>query len=280
MQKIVKNKRLLHILLGFLIASTAYMYMEYRYENKVLQAFIHSIKNTENLNQYDEQAIVVASMNKIHTQMKLINVTAMNLDLSSIENTFTSPLLKYALTKDGACGGNSLVLAQVLNGMGFKVKPAQMKVDGQFGGHIIMETEINGKSCILDPLYNLAFKNMDGTLASFEEVHSNWDYFKNQVPPDYNFNYCYDDVRYTNWNKAPLIGPAIKIILNTFLGKTSANKISIRALFLNPKKILFYLFSFFLGFSIISILNKKYFKITIPELRYKVAYKRKLTSPS
>jgi hypothetical protein len=280
MQKIVKNKRLLHILLGFLVASTAYMYMEYRYENKVLQAFIHSIKKTENLNQYDEQAIVLASMNKIHTQMKLNNSTAMNLDLSSFENTFTSPLLKYALTKDGACGGNSLVLAQVLNGMGFKVKPAQLKVAGVYGGHIVIETEINGKSCVLDPLYNLAFKNIDGTLASFDEVHNNWNYFKNQVPENYDFKYNYEDVRYTNWSKIPVIGPAVKIVLNSLMGKASANKVSIRSLFLNPKKLMFYLFSFLLGFSIISILNKNYFHITIPVLRFKITYRRKVTSPS
>jgi hypothetical protein len=280
MQKIVKKKRLLHILLGFLIASTAYLYMEYRYEQKILQAFIQSIKKTENLNQYDEQALVLASMHKIHTQMKLINATAMNLDLSTFENTFTSPLLKYALTKDGACGGNSLVLSQVLDGMGFKVKPSQMEVNGKFGGHIIVETQINGKWCVLDPLYNLAFKNVDGTLASFDEVKNNWAIYKSQVPSNYDFKYAYTDARYTNWSKLPIIGPATKIVLNAIIGKNTANKISLRALFLNPKKLCFYLFGFLLGFSVISILNKKYLRVSIPSIKFQMNYARKILNNS
>ncbi len=264
--------------MGFLLASTAYLYLEYRYEQKILGAFVNSIHNTTNLNRYDEEAVALAAMNKIHVQMSQKEITSMGMELNQFEQLMTSPLLQFALTKDGACGGNSLVLAQVLDGMGFKVKPGQMKVNGKFGGHIITEALVNGKWIVLDPLYNLVFRNEKGQLASFDEVSSNWNYFKSQVPSHYNPDYQYAGIQYTNWAKLPVVGSIAKATITLFAGKATAEDFSFRALTLNPKKIMFYLSFYLLGFSIISILNKKYLKISLPSFRFKPKY-RPVTAP-
>jgi hypothetical protein len=275
MSYIYKNKRLLHVLLGLLIASSAYLYLEYRYEKKVLQAFIQSVYSNSKLNFNDDKAVILAAMEKTHLQMRQKEITSMGLELNGFEQFATSPLLQFALTKDGACGGNSLVLAQILTGMGFKVRPGQMQVNGVYGGHIILETKLNNRWIVLDPMFNLSFTNKSGELATFEEVKNDWAFYKAQVPANYKMEYQYQGMRYTNWAKIPFLGSIVKGTISLFAGKSYAETFSARSLILNPKKILFFLSIYILGFSIISIFNKKYLKIRVPKINIKPALQKK-----
>ena len=52
------------------------------------------------------------------------------------------------------------------------------------------------------------------------------------MPADYKPEYKYSAVRYTNWNKIPIIFPATKKVLDLVLGTKKADKISIRPIFL------------------------------------------------
>jgi hypothetical protein len=269
MGKALKKKRLQHILLGFLLASSTYLYMEYRYEQKTLQAFIGSIYSDKKLNRYDDEAVILAAMDKTHLQMKQNEISAMDLKISNFERFFTSPLMAFALTKDGACGGNSLILAQILDGMGYNVRTSQMMVNGLYGGHIIVETKLNNKWIALDPMYNLSFRNNNGALASVGEIKDNWMAYQSQLPPTYKKEYKYDGFRYTNWNRVPVLGAIAKSTLTLFMGKKGVDKFSFRKLLFNPKKILFFFTLYLLGFSFLSILNNRYLKIHLPRVSFK-----------
>jgi hypothetical protein len=268
MRKAFNNKKLLYLIMGFLFASVGYLYLEYRYEQKTLDAITSSIYKTPGLNRYNDQDVVLAAMRKTNALMTAKETGHMGLELSGVENTFTSPLLRFAITKDGACGGNSLVLAQILKGMGFDVRPAQMKVAGKFGGHIVLEVKIKGQWAVLDPLFNLSFKHPEGRLASFAEVKRDWAYYSAQTPVGYHPAFKFEDVRYTNWGKIPVLGGATRFLLRVFIGRERAECFSLRSLFLNPKKMLFIFALFLLGLSGISILNRKYFHITFPSIRF------------
>lgn len=257
----------MYLIMGFLIASVGYLYLEYRYEQKIREAITHSIYKTPGLNRYDEQQVVLAAMKKTHYLMTARETGHMGLELTGMENTFTSPILRFAVTKDGACGGNTLVLAQILDGMGYTVRPAQMYADGKYGSHIVLEVKVNGKWAVLDPLFNLSFKKTDGSLASFSEVQHNWAQYSTQIPPGYSPAFKFEDVRYTNWDKVPVLGSVAKFMVRLFLGREKAEHFSVRSMFLNPKAMLFYAALFLLGLSAISILNKKYFHIALPSLR-------------
>ncbi len=136
----------------------------------------------------------------------------------------------------GACGGFSKVLARSLKLSGYHVRIGQMKVDGLYGGHIIVEVflaDVN-RWAVIDPLFQLTFTSRkDGYWANFNEVRSNWAHYQTTVPPDYDSRYRYDDVRYTNWEKIPLAGPFCYALLKTLLGKERANAISLRVWILN-----------------------------------------------
>ncbi len=278
MKKIYNNKNFLNILFGFVVASSTYLYLEYRYEQKTLLAFVESICQNENLNVQDEKAVVLAAMSKTHQLMYRNQNETIHLQLNTLEDAITSPLLKYGLTQDGGCGGNTLVLAQILQGMGYQVRPVQMSIQGTYGGHIILETRINGSWAVLDPMYNVHFTNANGTLASFDQVQHNWNYYKAQLPITYPAAYTYDAAQYTNWSKAGIVGTAAKWTLSTIAGSAYANTFSFRSLILMPKSLLFYFSVFILGFSFIAILNNRYFKIHMPNILWKYRLNKKVVT--
>jgi hypothetical protein len=135
----------------------------------------------------------------------------------------------------GSCGSHTHVLARLLQRAGIEVRIAQMKCGAVWGAHILLEAKIDENWATFDPFYDLSFRKENGRLASFQEVKGNWDYFKKQVPPNYNSLYTYEDVRYTNWTKIPLVMPAVKRVLRWFMGSEVEN-LSIRSLVLNLYK--------------------------------------------
>ena len=132
------------------------------------------------------------------------------------------------LDVSGSCGSASMVLARTLETMGFPIRIGQMYANGNFGGHILVEVWSNGRWRVLDPLYNQAFIKPDGTLASFKDVQNNFAYYSKQIYPITPKTYRYQDVRYTNWEKIPLLSPITKKLLNFVYGEQRANEICLR----------------------------------------------------
>lgn len=140
-----------------------------------------------------------------------------------------------------SCAIFSNIFSYALRRYGITTRIAQMKYEGETC-HIVAEAYIDGRWVVFDPLFDLTFVRPDGELASFEDVKNNWKYYKNQVPPNYNMIYQYEDVQYTNWKKMPFLLPFIKNVLNFAIGKDKADKISIRPYVLDKFKI----YTFFL----------------------------------
>jgi len=140
----------------------------------------------------------------------------------------------------GACGTHSHVLAKLLKQSNIPVRIAQMKCGKDYGCHIVVEAKLSDKFVVLDPLYNLTFRNRAGQLAGFSEISNDWSYYKEQVPKDYGLDLRYEGVRYTNWDKIPILMPIIKKILTVFLG-AEAEYISVRSYVLNLYLTYFYI---------------------------------------
>lgn len=144
----------------------------------------------------------------------------------------------------GECGSYTHVLGRLLQRAGFEVRIAQMKCGENWGCHILLEANIDGKFVSLDPLYDIAFEKNDGTLASFEEIGQNWDHYKLQAPENYLYRFAYEDVRYTNWDKIPVVMPIIRKILGIFM-KNEIETFSVRSMVLNVYKTYMILLSIF-----------------------------------
>jgi hypothetical protein len=140
------------------------------------------------------------------------------------------------------CGSSSKVLARLLQCYGYPVRIGQMKAKGYFGAHIITEVGIGGRWVVADPRYDLVFRRRDSSLAGFADLHQQWSVYSSQTPPGYDNDYRYEDIRYTRWNKVPVIFPAIHGVLNLVFGKTRTAGLCLRTHFLRVYVVYFFLF--------------------------------------
>ncbi|MHA4808500.1 hypothetical protein ACX0G9_10340 [Flavitalea flava] len=239
-KKPFRNLYFLMFLNGFLLASIFYFKMESTYENGLFL----SIKNTINrqLDANDTQdSIVIKAMKECNYLMT---------DRASTFQYGAAPLGPQAdffhstavdlMTTRGACGSYSQVLARILQTYQFPIRIAQMKADGVFAAHNIVEVKTGKDWVVLDPTFNAHFVRPDGKLASFADVKGDWSYYSKQVPPGYDLKYRYEDVRYSNWGKLPFLSPLVKGLFKLFLGSEKIETFSLRTYFLKVYELYFY----------------------------------------
>jgi hypothetical protein len=240
-KKTFRNLYVLTFLNGFLIASLFYFRMLSVYENGLFSSIKSSIGATLNADDTPD-SIFIKSMNSCYTLMhNRANVFMKNeAKLGPQGGIFRSTAIDLN-TADGACGSYSEVLARLLKTFDYKVRIGQMMADGKFGAHVIVEAYTGSRWVALDPSYNLYFVRPDSRLAGIADIRGNWGYYSHQTPAGYNPKYRYEQVRYTNWSKIPILMPALKQMLTWTIGEQRTNGISLRVLFLNVYDIYFYI---------------------------------------
>ena len=255
-----KNLYFLCFLNGVLLTSLFYFFTESKYETELFKIIAGKIKTqlTENYSKTD------FALKAMHTSYELQEKRYLmfgNQQLEGVKANFFHPSTVDLMTGNGACGSYSTVLARILKSNDMPVKIGQMKVKGVYGVHMFIETKTENGWIVLDPMFDLAFKKPDGTIAGFNDLNTNWGYYKQQLPNDYNTAYSYEGVRYTNWDKIPGITTSIKSMLNIVLGKEKADLISIRPYLLRIYNKLAWITFFiwaFIFYSTVKKLRKKY----------------------
>jgi hypothetical protein len=231
MKRVFRNLYFLTFLNGFLLATLFYFEMEANYENELFSAIQSNIDNRVSLKD-NQDSVVVKVMHACYSLLSNRSAIFNDQALDGFKVNYLQPTSIDLMTARGACGSYSMVLARVLENYDYPVRIAQMKSRGVFAAHNIVEVKTNKGWVVLDPLFNVYFIRPDLNLASFNDVKNNWDYYKNQLPPKYDMAYKYEDVRYSNWQKIPLLLPAVKKMLDFVLGKQKADTISMRTYFL------------------------------------------------
>lgn len=242
LKKTLRNLYFLMFINGFILASLFYFKVESSYENRLFAAIKSSIDSRLDSNDTPD-SIFVKSMNAGHQLMSNRASTFGNLPNTTdfgLQSTIFHSTSFDLMTTQGACGSYSQVLARIVRTYHYPVRIAQMKAGGIFGAHNIVEA-FNGRYwVVLDPTYNVCFIRPDFQLASFADLQHNWPYYAKQVPEGYNLLYHYEDVRYANWTKIPVLFPAIKGLLNLTMGTARADALCVRTLFLNTYSVYFY----------------------------------------
>ena len=240
-RRVFGNLYFLTFLNGFLLASLIYFKMEASYEKELFHAIHTDIGNK--ITATDSQDSVVAkAMHVCHNLMDTRGDVFKGSDFQGLKSGMIDPTSFDLMTASGACGSYSMVLARVLQGYKYDVRIAQMKSNGSFAAHNIVEAKTNHGWVVLDPLFDAYFVTPSRQLASFSEVKDNWSYYKSQLPAGYDMNYRYEDVRYSNWSKIPILLPSIKKMLDLTVGKENADTISLRTYFLRKYVLCFDLF--------------------------------------
>lgn len=223
-----------------------YFKTEDTYEQNLFRALA---AQTRSLSNGDSTEVLLNGLNLVHTLVQPRQ--GIFSEIAGFKAGLFQPVTVDLMSGRGDCGSYSLVFARLLQTLGYDVRIAQMKVGDVYGGHIFTEVKQNGKWIVADPLYNLTFRNSNMQLASFDEIQNNWDFYKEQVPQNYTMDYSYDGVRYTNWDKIPVLMPAVKKTLNLLLGTEKADGFSFRMLMIRKNKFFFNITFFLLNVLVI-----------------------------
>lgn len=246
--KIIKLPRSFFLFVnGFLLASMLYFYIEDSYEKKLFETLAAYVKEVSKNATDTKKAFLLNSLSLTHQLGEQRAAVFGNSNFQSIKSSIIQPVTFDLMTVKGACGSYAFILSRILTELDIPNRIVQMKVNGLNSGHVLVEAKTNNDWVILDGSYNLYFKKSDGTMADFDEVQKNWSYYSRQLPPDYNLQYKYEGVRYTNWDKIPIIMPVIQSIITFTAGKDAANHLSLRTYFLRKYHLLFRLTEFIYG---------------------------------
>lgn len=276
--RLIRNKFFFLIFLnGFILALIGYFYTENNYEEKIFDALALQVTQTSNSQNTD--SLLLTSLHVTHELERYRLSVFGDKEIRTFKSDLIRPVTFDLMTGNGACGSFSYVLARILNQMSIPTRFAQMKVNGEYGGHILVEA-FNGSSwVILDPSYDLAFRKENGSLASFADVQHNWKKFSTQVPEGYNPIYSYSGVQYTNWDKIPVVMPALKQVLSLTMGEEEAAVFSIRNLFLRKFEFLFRLtLVIYILFTLILIRMYRKQSQEIEEFRMSLLFPKKSTT--
>jgi hypothetical protein len=223
---------------GFFLASIFYLKMDASYENGLFASIKADIDGQIDSNDTPD-SIAVKSMNVCYHLMSNKGSIFANSELGPQADLFHSVTVDLETTR-GACGSYSEVLARILQTYHLPIRIAQMKAGGVYAAHNVVETMVRQRWIVLDPTFNLCFVRPDRTLASFADVRKDWEYYSRQVPHGYNPAYRYEDVRYFNWTKIPVLLPALRNLLNVLIGPERTNTICLRVMFLNTFSVCLY----------------------------------------
>lgn len=234
--KVINRLHVFFFASGILTGLLFYFYSEDNYESRVFRTLAKDVIVRSGNNQSDTN-IFINSLKLVHQVLN--GRQEMFSDVGGLNANVIQPVTVDLMISQGACGSYSLVMTRLLQELGYDTRVVQMKVSGIYGGHILVEAKHASGWVVLDPSYNLYFRDANGKLASFDEVKADWPFFSRQVPQGYNPNYKYDDKRYTNWEKIPIIMPAVKTLLSWIIGSEKANTFSLRVFTLRKFHILF-----------------------------------------
>jgi hypothetical protein len=225
-----------HLLLHVLFLLTiGFLYLERQHEDTLYHNIIRATK-ANYLQAQSDTVYIRRLMHTINTMMYNRLAVFNNTEQLSLKNKLFNSVDADLMYGHGACGGFSKVLSRSLQLSGYQVRIGQMKVNGLYGGHIIVEVFLPEQQrwAVIDPLFLLTFPSKkDGGWADFAEIKQQWPSYSQLVPADYNSAYSYEDIRYANWEKIPVAGKLMYRSLALLLGEEKASGISIRPYLLN-----------------------------------------------
>ncbi len=228
--------------MGIMVGLLFYFKTEDTYEKNLFSALAQDVYAVVP-DKTDSAGLLLESLHLVHNAVQPRQGIFSN--ISGFKASVFQPVTIDLQTGQGACGSYATVLARLMDDLGLEARMAQMKVGEEYGGHILVEAKIGSDWVVVDPLYNLFLTRPDGKLASFNDVQQNWDFYKQQVPEEYDMSYKYEGVRYTNWDKVPVLMPAFKKLLDFFMGKEVADTISLRIIMMRKFNV-FFLITLFL----------------------------------
>ena len=225
---LIPHRLIIIFFAGFFLSLSIIFKIDANYTEELFNQLGKHILQEASLNHDNVEQTVIRAMNVTYSMQKDNRKNLFQYTPKSFKAKYMRSTELDLLDATGACGSASLVLARTYMSMGFPTRIGQMFANGVFGGHMLVEVWSNDRWMVMDPLFNQAFYRTDSTLASFNDVQNNFAYYSKQLHPEYPKEYQYQDVRYTNWNKIPVLSPLLKKTLDIIYGEKRANQFCLR----------------------------------------------------
>jgi len=146
-------------------------------------------------------------------------------------------VLRWGSDYRGGCGSHVRVVVTMLQAAGMQARPLIVLSPAGKNIHTVVEGWVDGRWVVGDPLYGIAFRDRAGQLATVKELVADRPLFMKQVSgaPGYDKElYDYDQVTLFNWNKIPVLLPAVRRVLVLLLGEARVQDIVRPSLWMWP----------------------------------------------
>lgn len=159
-------------------------------------------------------------------------------------------VVKYGCDYRGGCGSASRVVMALLNARGIPSR-SMILLDGEGRRiHAVVNAEIDGRWAVADPLYGIVFLRPDSTVATAEDIRSDRGLLlanvaRNSAYPAAVYNY--DNYALLNWNKIPVVLPAVRRALVRTIGEERTDAIT------RPKLWMYPLPAFAVAFTVLTL---------------------------
>lgn len=169
----------------------------------------------------------------------------------------------------GGCGSSSRVVMALLDASGIESRSLILRDSAGRRVHAVVNAKIAGRWAVADPLYGLVFTRPSGEIVTAEELRKDQALFlaNTERNPSYpSAVFTYDNYALMNWEKIPVILPAIRWALSRTIGEERTASISRPKIWMYPLPafaILFTMFVFIFA-GIVRIASKR---STIPEYK-------------
>lgn len=229
---------------ALVLSAIFYLAVEFQHENNTYYNIINSADRY--CSNETDSAKIKSIVLHVHEMMRDRHKIFRNKEKLSWKQTFFKSVDADLMYGAGSCGGNSKVLARSLYLAGYKVRIGQLNVKGYFGGHILMEvfSKDFNKWILIDPLFGVMVTNSVGYPLSYKEAEQHWDEIKNIFPINYQLEYHYNGIRYTNWDKYGVFSKTLKSVAKCCFKEDKIDEFSLRPLLLSTYKVYLILLGF------------------------------------
>lgn len=148
-----------------------------------------------------------------------------------------SDVIRYGADYRGPCGSHSRVVISLLKAAGVRARPLLILDDDEQSIHTVVQAYIDGRWVVSDALFGIVFRTRDGRLATAKDMAADTATFWRQTRAAqwYPARYDYDHVTLMNWQKVPVVLPAIRCMAEWAFGRERVAEYERPSIWMRPR---------------------------------------------
>ena len=125
-----------------------------------------------------------------------------------------SDVLRWGSDYRGGCGSHTRVVVSMLQASGVQSRPLFLLDGSGTARHTVVQARVDGRWVVADSYYGIIYRRRDGQLATAPEIAADPAWYREQTQKARNYpaSYDYGRVSIMNWQKVPVLLPALRAL--------------------------------------------------------------------